>query len=78
MEKRPTSATIDLGALKTNYFQLRDRVRGGAGVLAVVKANAYGHGDVEVARVLEGLGCEFLGVAIPEEGARLRRPATNS
>jgi len=72
LEKRPTSATIDLGALKTNYFQLRDRVRGGAGVLAVVKANAYGHGDVEVARVLEGLGCEFLGVAIPEEGARLR------
>ena len=78
MEKRPTSATIDLGALKDNYLRLRERVRVGTSVLAVVKANAYGHGDVEVARVLEGLGCELLGVAIPEEGARLRQEGIKS
>lgn len=77
MEKRPTSAAIDMEALKTNYFRLRDRLQGGTAVLAVVKANAYGHGDVEIAHVLEGLGCELLGVAIPEEGARLREAGIN-
>jgi len=40
--------------------------------MAIVKANAYGHGDVEVARIMESVGCEYLGVAIPEEGERLR------
>ncbi|MBI5344684.1 MAG: alanine racemase, partial [Deltaproteobacteria bacterium] len=44
----------------------------GAKVMAIVKANAYGHGDIETARVFESLGCLYFGVAIPEEGARLR------
>ncbi len=72
LEKRPTSAFIHREALRFNYRQLRSMVPAGTAIMAVVKANAYGHGDVEVARVLEGLGSEFLGVAIPEEGARLR------
>jgi len=73
LERRPTSAIVDTGALKHNYFQLRARVPETSKVMAVVKANAYGHGDVEVAGVLERLGCEFFGVAIAEEGERLRR-----
>lgn len=72
MDKRPTSAIIDTGALRFNYSEIRKRITGAAKVMAIVKANAYGHGDIEVAKVLQGLGCEFFGVAIPEEGERLR------
>ncbi len=78
LEKRPTSAAIDLGALKDNYLRVKERVGGRASVLAVVKANAYGHGDLETAHVLVGLGCELLGVAIPEEGAKLRHGGIKS
>jgi len=73
LETRPTFAVIDTEALKHNYFQLRDKVSPKAKVMAVVKANAYGHGDIEVAAVLESIGCELFGVAIAEEGERLRR-----
>lgn len=73
LERRPTSAIIDTEALKHNYFQLREKVSKTSKVMAVVKANAYGHGDIEVAGVLERLGCEFFGVAIAEEGERLRK-----
>ena len=72
MQRRPTSVIIDTGALKHNFFRLRELIPGNAGIMAVVKANAYGHGDVEVARALESFGCDIFGVAIAEEGARLR------
>ncbi|OGP16813.1 MAG: alanine racemase [Deltaproteobacteria bacterium GWC2_55_46] len=61
-----------MGALESNYLKLRGLLPGQTKMMAVVKANAYGHGDVEAARLFEGLGCEFLGVAVFEEGARLR------
>jgi alanine racemase len=69
---RPTWAEIDLDALLHNLTLVRRRV-GDRPLLAVVKANAYGHGAVEVARVLEAAGVAFLGVALPEEGVELRR-----
>lgn len=72
MQTRPTSVIIDTGALKHNFFRLRELISDKTGIMAVVKANAYGHGDVEVARALEPLGCGFFGVAMAEEGARLR------
>lgn len=72
MRNRPTSVIIDTGALKHNFFRLRELISDNTGIMAVVKANAYGHGDVEVARVLEPLGCDLFGVAMAEEGARLR------
>lgn len=72
MENRPTCAIIDTEALRFNYGQLRAGIPATTKMMAVVKANAYGHGDLETATVLEGLGCDFFGVAIPEEGARLR------
>ncbi|MEE9615031.1 MAG: alanine racemase [Thermodesulfobacteriota bacterium] len=73
MGNRPTIALIDRKAIEHNYGQLRKLVSGTTKMMAVVKANAYGHGDVEVSKVLEGLGCEYLGVAICEEGVRLRQ-----
>jgi alanine racemase len=68
---RPTRAEIDLGALRQNFAEAR-RLAGPAEVLAVVKANAYGHGAVAVARALEGEGAQLLGVALVEEGLELR------
>lgn len=71
MHRRPTVAHIDLGALEHNYLELR-KIAPGTPLMAVVKADAYGHGAVEVAARLETLGCSAFGVAIPEEGEELR------
>lgn len=73
MRERPTKAYIDLKALEHNYLELRKKIDEGTGMMAVVKANAYGHGAPEVSRTLEALGCAFFGVAFPEEGIRLRQ-----
>jgi alanine racemase len=69
---RPTRAVVDLGAVARNYRFLADRVAPAA-VIAVVKADAYGHGAVPVARRLAAEGARTFGVAIAEEGATLRR-----
>jgi alanine racemase len=68
---RRTRAEIDLEALERNYRALR-AVAPGLEVLAMIKANAYGHGAVPVARRLEAAGARFLGVALVEEGVELR------
>ena len=70
---RPTIAEVDLGALEFNYRQIQKRIPEGVKRLAVVKADAYGHGAIPVSLKLEKLGVEYLGVAIPEEGVELRR-----
>ena len=69
---RPTRAEIDLDALVHNYRLIRRQAGGGRSVLALVKADAYGHGAVAVAKALEGEGVEMLGVALVEEGMELR------
>jgi len=70
---RPTIAQIDLDALAYNFRQLRKRVPKGVKILAVVKADAYGHGALPISRKLENLGVEYLGVAIAQEGMELRK-----
>jgi alanine racemase len=70
---RPTVGQVDLGALEFNYRQIRKRIPAGVKMLAVVKADAYGHGAIPVSLRLEKLGVEYLGVAIPEEGVELRK-----
>jgi alanine racemase len=69
---RPTWAEIDLTALAANFHVVKDRVGPDVKVMAVVKANAYGHGAVECARRLEAEGADWFGVALPEEGIELR------
>lgn len=70
--QRPTFAEIDLQALRHNFARLRSYCTAGLGLLAVVKADAYGHGAVPVSRVLIEAGACYLGVATLEEGAELR------
>jgi alanine racemase len=69
---RPTWAEIDLGALAANFHIVRDRVGPDVNVMAVVKANAYGHGAEDCARRLAREGADWFGVALPEEGIGLR------
>lgn len=71
--QRPTWALIDLDALASNFRWVRGRVTRGVRVMAVVKANAYGHGAARCARRLAAEGADWFGVALPEEGLELRR-----
>src|SRR4030067_1373381 len=68
---RPTLARVDLGALTHNFKEVMRRA-GKRKILAVVKAQAYGHGAVRVSRHVLGLGADMLGVAFVEEGRELR------
>ena len=70
---RPTWAEIDHNALAHNYRVIRNHVGDEVKILAAVKANAYGHGAVECARRLAAAGCDWFGVALPEEGLELRQ-----
>jgi alanine racemase len=69
---RPTWAEVSRSKLLYNYRRLRE-LAGSAELLAVVKANAYGHGLSECAHVLAADGAEWFGVTSVEEGVALRR-----
>ena len=69
---RPTWAEIDLNNLAANFKSIKNRVAGDARVMAVVKANAYGHGAIPCAKRLSAEGADWFGVALPEEGIELR------
>jgi alanine racemase len=69
---RPTWADVDLKAIGHNYKQVRRMVGKNTKIMVVVKANAYGHGIVEVSASLEKLGVDYLGVATTDEAVRLR------
>ncbi|MBX7150550.1 alanine racemase [bacterium] len=71
-EIRPTYAIVDLGALDHNIRQIRGRV-GFKKIMAIVKANAYGHGILEVTQQAVRSGVEYIGVGFLEEGMFLRQ-----
>ena len=70
---RPTRVEIDLDALRFNLRQVRERVGPACEILAVVKADAYGHGASAVAPALAAAGADQFGVALVGEGLALRR-----
>lgn len=70
---RPTVAEIDLSALRRNFRALRSLLPPSASVIAVVKANGYGHGAISVSTTLVEEGVRMLGVATVEEGIELRQ-----
>ncbi|MCR2803349.1 alanine racemase [Paenibacillus soyae] len=69
---RPTWAEIDLDALRHNLGAIRDSLPEGCLLMASVKANAYGHGAVEIAEAAERFGVDYLGVAFLDEALQLR------
>ena len=69
---RETWAEIRIDSLLHNFGVVKGLVGSGVGVLSVVKADAYGHGAVEVGRALEEAGTDMLGVATVEEAVELR------
>lgn len=75
---RPTWAEISLPALRNNFRAMQQFVAPNATVCAVVKADAYGHGAVECARVFEKEGATWFGVTSTEEGVQLRRAGITS
>ena len=70
--ERPTVAVIHLDHLRYNARQLMSTLGENQEILAIVKANAYGHGAPFIARTLEGCGVKKFGVATFSEGLELR------
>lgn len=69
---RPTYAEIDLKKLRKNIQRIKKIISPKTKFMAIVKANAYGHGAVEVAKTAESAGVDFLGVATLGEALELR------
>lgn len=69
---RPTRVEVDLKILAENFKRIKAHA-GSAMIMPVLKANAYGHGLVRVARLMQDLNADYLGVAVLEEGILLRR-----
>ena len=70
--KRPTFARVNLDNLAFNFHSVKNFVGKNIEYMAVVKADAYGHGAVCCAKRLEAEAVDWLGVALPEEGLELR------
>lgn len=68
MSRLPNQVVIDRSALRHNFDQVRSHVGSGTAIMAVVKADAYGHGMAEAAKTLEKAGARRLAVAHLAEG----------
>ncbi len=69
--ERPTRAEVDLTALHHN-FEIAKGLSGDSKVMALVKAEAYGHGLIQISRAFVEMGIDYLGVSFLEEGIQLR------
>ena len=69
---------INLNACKENYRYFRSKLSDSTKLLVLVKANAYGHGAVEFASLMEDAGADYLAVAYPVEGIELRQGGIKS
>lgn len=67
-----TEAAIDLNAVEYNYINTRNKLPKGVKILCVVKADAYGHGAVEISKMLDDKA-DFFGVACIEEAVELKK-----
>lgn len=70
--QKRTWANIDLDAAKHNYFVIRERIESNKKLCCVVKANGYGHGAVQLSKLYETLGADYLAVSNIEEAIQLR------
>src|SRR4030065_1764373 len=69
---RPTLVEVDLNRRAQNFQAIRQHVAP-ARVMPILKANAYGHGLLRLAQLMESLGADYIGVAVLEEGILLRQ-----
>ena len=69
---------INLAGCLDNYKYFRSRLEASTKLLVLVKANAYGHGAVEFASLMEEAGADYLAVALPVEGVELREAGIKS
>lgn len=69
---RPTTIKVDLDAIRNNVMNLKKYLKPDVQIIAVVKANAYGHGDIQVARAAIEAGATMLAVATPDEAVHIR------
>ena len=69
---------INLNGCLENYKYFRSKLEADTKLLVLVKANAYGHGAVEFASLMENAGADYLAVAYPVEGVELRQGGINS
>ena len=69
---RPTTIKVDLDAIRFNVGNLKNHLKQDVQIIAVVKANAYGHGDIQVAKAAIEAGASMLAVATPDEAVHIR------
>ncbi len=72
LNRHLTVLNINLDALSENFKRYKSMIPKSTGIVAMIKASAYGCGDVEVARTVQALGGDYLAVAVVDEGAKLR------
>lgn len=75
---RPTKAVINIDAIQHNVRALQAHLTTNPSIIAVVKANGYGHGDIEIAKAVIAAGVEMLAVATPNEAITLRQAGIES
>ena len=78
VERRWSWVEIDLNAIRHNATAVKRRLAPGTRLMAVVKADAYGHGAVQCAKTALNSGAEYLGVATVEEAIELREALINA
>ena len=71
-QQNRTWAEISLKNIEHNFHAIENYVENDAIVLGVVKANAYGHGSLKVAQLLQEIGCKYMAVATLDEAKTLR------
>lgn len=75
---RPTWAEVDLSAVKDNLAAVKGLIAREVNIMAVVKADAYGHGILPISRVLCQQGVDYLGVATVDEALAIRKGGINA
>ncbi len=73
---RPTRVEVNLGIIKKNFLEINKFV-GPVKIMPILKANAYGHGLILIAQLMQEIGADYLGVAVVEEGILLREYGIN-
>lgn len=78
LEKRPVVLEIDLDNMAHNFLQVKRIIDKNVKIMAIVKANSYGHGSVQCAKTFIENGADYLGVSTLSEGIELRQEKINS